>query len=210
MTDSSTETATHTGATNGSGAPVATTETGDKRDELRAKIEAGERRIAERNLAEDAREAARAAGDYARANPLTVLAGAIGLGIAIGLMTSPGRRAATNAATGTARTVSNATAGAARTVKSATKKRSAAAGTAIADAIVAYAAKLIDEALSAAQTGQEALEDLGDSAEAKAREFKREAAYRAGKGADRGRAVSRRTRRKAARAVRNAADRVSG
>jgi len=66
----------------------------DKRDELRAKIEASERRIQERTMADDARDAAVAARDYTRAHPLTVIGGAIGIGILIGLATPPGRRAA--------------------------------------------------------------------------------------------------------------------
>lgn len=177
----------------------------DKRDELRAKIEASERRIAERSFADDAREAAEAARDYAKANPLTVLAGAIGLGIAIGLMTSPGRRAAKHAATGTA----DAVGGAARTVGGAAKKRVAPMGSMIADTVVAYAIKLIDEAMAGARAGQDRLEDFTDSAEEGARKVRREAEYRAGSAADKTRAVTRRTRRKATRAVREVADRFN-
>mgnify|MGYP001101366086 CR=1 FL=1 len=44
-----------------------------KRDALRARIEAAERRNAERTVAVQAREAASAAVDYTRAHPLTVL-----------------------------------------------------------------------------------------------------------------------------------------
>lgn len=180
-----------------------------KRDALRAKIEASERRIAERNLADSAREMAEAAADYTRKNPLTVLGGAVALGLIIGLMTKPGRRAAHGAATGAATAVTGAAAGAAKTVGDAAKKRSAALGTLFADAVVAYAIKLIDQALDGARAGKDAVEDVADSAEAKAREVRRDAAYLAGTAADKGRTVTRRTRRKAERAVRDLKDRVT-
>ena len=45
----------------------------DSRDALRARIEAAERRNADRTIADQAREAATAAVDYTRANPLTVI-----------------------------------------------------------------------------------------------------------------------------------------
>ena len=77
------------------------------RDELRAKIEASERRIAERTLADQAQEVAEAAVDYTRKNPLTVVAGAIALGVVIGAMTKPGRRAVQSAATGAADVVNH-------------------------------------------------------------------------------------------------------
>lgn len=180
-----------------------------KRDELRAKIEASERRIAERTVADQAKEAASAATAYVKENPLTVLGGAIAIGLAIGLMTKPGRRAAQNAATGAAGAVSGAASGAAKTVGTAARKRGAAFGTLLADALVAYGIKLIDEALDGARVGQDKLEDLGDSASAKARELKREADYIAGTAADKTRTVTRKTRRRAERAVRDLKDRVT-
>lgn len=191
-----------------------------KRDELRAKIDAGERRIAERTLAEQAAEAAEKATEFTRQNPLTVLGGAVALGLALGLMTKPGRRAAKNAAlgtanavgnaaTGTANVVGNAASGAARGVGNAAKKRGNAFLSLVADALVAYGIKLIDQALDGAQSGQEKLEDLGDTASAKARELRRDANYAAGSAADKGKSVARRTRRRAERAVRDLTSRVS-
>jgi ElaB/YqjD/DUF883 family membrane-anchored ribosome-binding protein len=181
----------------------------DARDELRAKIEARERRIAERTLADEARDAAEAATNYVRENPLKVVGGAIALGIVIGLMTKPGRRAAARAATGTASAVSNAASGTATTVSNAAKKRGAALGTLIADAVVAYGIKLIDQALDGVQAGKDKLEDVGDAASAKARDVKRDAGYVAGKASDKTRTVTQRTRRRAARAVRDLKGRVT-
>ncbi|MEO1731553.1 MAG: hypothetical protein AAFR64_12545 [Pseudomonadota bacterium] len=181
----------------------------DQRDELRAKIEARERRIAERTLADEARDAAGAATEYVKAHPLTVVGGAIALGLAIGLMTKPGRRAAASAATGTASAVSGAATAAADSVGSAAKKRGSAIATLFADAAVAYGIKLIDDAMERARAGQDAMEDLGDAAAAKARSAKRDAEHAAGTAADKTRAMGQRTRRKAARAVRDLKDRVT-
>lgn len=182
----------------------------DKRDELRAKIEASERRIAERTLADEAKDAAGAATEYIKENPMKVLGGAVALGLVIGLMTKPGRRAARNAATGTASAVGGAASGAAKTVGNAAKSRTSAFGTLVADALVAYGIKLIDDALDGAKAGQDKIEDIADSAAATARTAKREAEYAAGTAADKTRSVSQRTRRRATRAVRDIKKKVSG
>lgn len=181
----------------------------DKRDQLRAKIEASERRIAERTVADQAKEAAEAATAYVKKNPLKVLGGAILIGITIGAMTGPGRRAARSAATGAANAVSGVTSGAAKTVGSAARKRGTAIGALFADAVVAYGAKLIDDALDTARAGQDKMEDISDSATARARKARREADYFVGSAADKGRAVTRKTRRSAERAVRGIKDRVA-
>ncbi|MEM7664578.1 MAG: hypothetical protein AAF250_01860 [Pseudomonadota bacterium] len=181
----------------------------EKRDELRAKIEASERRIAERTMADQAKEAAGAATAYVKENPFKVLGGAIAVGLVIGALSKPGRRAARSAATGTASAVGGAASGAAKSVGNAAKSRGTAFGTLLADALVAYGMKIIDDALDTARAGREQLEDLGDDASAKARELKRDAGYIAGSTADKTRAVTRRTRRRAGRAVRDMKDRIS-
>lgn len=182
----------------------------DKRDELRAKIEASERRIAERTLADQAREAAESAMDFTRKHPLTVLGGAVGIGLLIGLSTKPGRRAARSAATGTVNAVNKAAKGTANVAKNASVKQAGRFGTLLADAIVAYGIKLIDDAMGTARAGQDALEDLGDSAGDTARKLRRDAGYFVGNATDKGRKVTRRTRRRAERAVRDIKDRVGG
>ena len=190
-----------------------------KRDALRQKIEASERRIAERTLGEQAKEAVDAAVEYTKANPLTVIAGAVAVGLAIGLMTKPGQRAASKAAasaataaTGAASKVSdaasNAAGAAADTVKSAAKDRTSALWALIADALVGYAIKFIDDALGGPNAGKDKLEDLSDSAASKARTLRREASYMAGSVADKGRTATKRTKRRAERAVRDLTDRV--
>lgn len=181
-----------------------------RRDELRAKIEASERRIAERTLADQAKDAAESAIEYTRKNPLTVVGGAVALGLAIGLMTRPGRRVATRAATGAASAVSGAAAGTANAARNVSTKSVSRFGSLIADAVVAYGMKLIDDALDAGRAGQDALEDFGDSATSKARELRRDAGYLAGSAADKGRSATRRTRRRASRAVRDLTSKVRG
>ena len=181
----------------------------EPRDALRAKIEARERRIAERTLADEARAAANAAGQYVKEHPLQVVGGAIAVGLLIGLFTTPGRRAVGNAASGTANAVRGAASGAAKSVGGAAKKQSSRLSSLLADALVAYGIKLIDEALDVGRAGREKAEDLSDAATAKAREVKREASYAAGTAADKTRAVGQRTRRRATRAVRDLADRVT-
>lgn len=180
----------------------------DARDSLRTKIEASERRIAERNLADTAKDAATSAVEYTRQNPLTVVGGAIAVGLLIGLMTKPGRRAATNAASGAVNAVTGAASGTAQAAKGITEKNAARFGTLVADTIVAYGMKFIDDALEGARAGQDTLEDIGDSATARARELRREAGYMAGTAADKTRSATTRTRRRAERAVRDLTGKV--
>lgn len=131
----------------------------NKRDELRAKIEASERRNAERTVGDQAKEAAGAATTYVKENPMTVLGGAIAVGLVIGLLTQPGRKAATKAAKGTANAVGGAASGAARSVGTAAKSQSTKFGTLLADAMVAYGIKLIDNALDASKMGKDKTDD---------------------------------------------------
>ncbi|MEE4154060.1 MAG: hypothetical protein V2I27_07860 [Erythrobacter sp.] len=186
----------------------------NSRDALRAKIEANERRIAERTMADEAREAAGAAGRFVKDNPFTVIGGAIALGIAIGLMTRSGRKAAVTAAEGAANAAKGAAVGAvggtAKTVGTAAKKRSAAFGALLADSIVAYGARLIEEALDTARAGQMAVEDMSESAVKRAREVRRDAEHAAVDAAESARSVGERTRHRATRAVRSVADRLTG
>lgn len=191
-----------------------------KRDDLRQKIEANERRIAERTLGEQAKETVDAAVDYTRANPLKVIGGAVAVGLTIGLMTQPGKRlagkaavsaasAATGAATKVGGAASNAAGAAAETVKTAAMDRTNVVWAMVSDALVGYAIKMIDDALGGTNAAKDSLEDLGDSAAAKARSLRREATYLAGSAADKGRAATRKTKRRAERAVRDLTDRVS-
>jgi len=172
-----------------------------ERDALRAKIEASERRMAERTLADSAAEAAGAATEYVKQNPLTVLAGAIAVGLVIGAASKPGRRAAKSAATGAASAVGGAVGGAASSaakgVGTAAKKRGSAFGGLIADALIAYGLKIIDDALDGSRDQPEDTRTSGASATTKARGLRREASLATGKASDR-----------AGRVVRELTDRI--
>ncbi|MEP0191076.1 MAG: hypothetical protein ABJP70_10660 [Erythrobacter sp.] len=126
----------------------------EKRDELRAKIEASERRVAERTITDNAKEAAGVATTYVKENPMIVLGGAIAAGLVIGMMTKPGRRAAGKAASGAGKAASGAAGaasgaakGAAKSAGKAVKSRGASFAALLADALVAYGVKMIDKAV---------------------------------------------------------------
>jgi hypothetical protein len=173
----------------------------DKRDSLRARIEAAERRNAERSLADNAREAAQAAADYTRAHPLTVIGGAVAVGLAIGLLTRPGRQLARRAASSATGAVSGAASSAASGVKGVAVSGGSRLGRMLGDAAVAYVLTLIDEALDSARTGQDRAADLGDAAGAQARKLKAGASQMAGSAAESSRELARKTRATAGRVV---------
>jgi len=182
----------------------------DSRDSLRARIEAAERRNAERSLADNARDAATAAIDYTRANPLTVIGGALALGLIIGLLTRPGRRLAgrvvESAGDAVGGAASNATAGAKRVAERGGVKL----GTLIGEAAMGYVMTMIDEALDAARTGQERAGELGDAASAQARKISSGAADVAGNAAQGSKKLARKTRAAAAGAVRDLTRKTKG
>ena len=182
----------------------------DQRDALRARIEAAERRNAERSLADQARAAADSAIDYTRANPLTVIGGAIAFGLVIGLLTRPGRRVAGRALHGAGGAISGAATSASSGVKSVAARGGSRLGTMLGEAAVAYVMTLIDDAVEAARAGKERAGDLGEAAGAQARRLSAEAENAAGTAADNTRALARKTREAALGVVRDFRDRTRG
>ncbi|MAM37384.1 MAG: hypothetical protein CL949_02500 [Erythrobacter sp.] len=63
----------------------------EKRDQLRARIEAGEKRQEERSFLDQAKDVADSAVDFAKRHPVATVAGAIAVGLAVGAMTRRGR-----------------------------------------------------------------------------------------------------------------------
>lgn len=63
----------------------------EKRDQLRERIKAGERRNEERSVLDQAKDVADSAVDFAKRHPIATIAGAVTIGLAIGAMTSRGR-----------------------------------------------------------------------------------------------------------------------
>ncbi|WP_379921510.1 hypothetical protein [Erythrobacter sp. R86502] len=171
----------------------------DSRDALRARIESSERRNAERTLADQARDAATSAADYTRANPLTVIGGALATGLVIGLLTRPGRRVAGRAFHNASDAISNA----GNTVKNAATGSRSGFGRSFGDTVLAYATTMIDEVMDAARTGQDRVSDLGDTAATQAKRFGSNASYAAESAKDSTRSLARNTQTAAADAFRD-------
>ena len=170
------------------------------RDALRARIEAAERRNADRTLADQAREAAAAAVDYTRANPLTVIGGALAAGLIIGLLTRPGRRVASRVAHSTADAISGAASSASSGVKNVASRGGSRFGQ----------MTLIDEVLETARAGQERAEELSDAAGVKAKKITARTTDAAGSAAHSTRALARKTRAAAADIVRDLGRKTKG
>jgi hypothetical protein len=182
----------------------------DSRDALRARIEAAERRNADRTLADQAREAAEAAVDYTRANPLTVIGGALAVGLVIGLLTRPGRRMAGRALHSTADTISSTASSARSGARNLTARSGSGLGRMIGQAVMGYAMTMIDEAMETARAGQERAAELGDAAGTQAKKLSANASEAAGTAAGNTRAFARKTRDAAAGVVRDLGRKTKG
>lgn len=152
----------------------------DKRDALRARIEAAERRNAERTLADQAREVAHSAADYTRAHPLTVIGGAVAAGLVIGLLTRPGRRAARQAGEALSGAAASATSG----VREVTKRGGSRLGRMITETLIAHVMTVIEELLDTARAEQDKAAELGDAAGERAKKLGAETARAVGSAAD--------------------------
>jgi hypothetical protein len=176
---------------------------GDSRDALRARIEAAERRNAERTLADQAREAATAAVDYTRAHPLTVIGGALALGLVIGLLTRPGRRVASRTLHSASDAISGAASSARSGARNVTARSGSRLGQMVGQAAVTYALSLLDEVMEAARTGQDRAAELGEAAGAQAKTISARTSEAAGSAAGSTRALARKTADAAAGAMRD-------
>ena len=121
----------------------------EKREALRGKIAAGEKRNSERSFADQAKVAADTALDYVKANPIKAVAGVAIGALLIGAMTRPGRRAG---------------------------RKAGALATVATEAALAYGLGLLESAGSAASKGQDKLADLGETVGNRARAWQSTAA----------------------------------
>ena len=165
----------------------------DNRDALRARIEAAERRNADRSIVDQARAAADAAVDYTRANPLTVIGGALALGLVIGLLTRPGRRVAGRAIGTAGDAISGVASTASSGVRNVTARGGSRIGTMVGEAIMTYVMSLINELAETARTGQERAGDLGNAAGAQAKKLSASATEAAASAAESTRKLARKT-----------------
>ncbi len=157
----------------------------DKRDLLRERIEAGERRNQERTLGDYAKDTADSVTNFAKEHPVATVAGAIGIGLAIGAMTRPGRRVAKQGAV-----------------------KTGAMAALVSEAVMTFGAGLMDDMTDAARNSGDALEDFGDRIGDKARTARRGAAYRSSSLADSANVTKRELSRKAKRGFRDLKNRA--
>ena len=147
-----------------------------KREELRARIDAGEQRIQERSLADQARDAADTALEFTKRHPFAVVGGVLVAGLAIGAMTRRGRNLGL--------------------------RGGMFAGLA-ADAVMAYGARMMDSVASGAQYAGDRFEDFGDNAATAARGLRRDTSYKLDVAGDALRSSRRKAGRKGSRAYRS-------
>lgn len=174
------------GSANGAGTPEA-----QRRQELREKIAAGEARLEERSLGDYARNARDSATGFVREHPIATVGAALAFGIVLAaILPGPGRRLT-------------------KRVGGQVSDRATALAAIAAELGVAYGSSLMGAASSAARTGQDRLEDLGDSIGDSARSIRRETSHRAAKVGDSAAILKRDVSRKAGRAARDLRSRIS-
>ena len=154
----------------------------EKREAIRARIEAGEadlERRQETSFTDQLAEARDAAVEYTKKNPLTVVAGAVVAGIAISALfrNSPTRRAG---------------------------RRGAALAALAADAVMEYGEAALATISEAGRSGLQSLDDLGDRAGYEARHLGRAAKFRAADASDRSRLMGRRAIKGSRRSIERA------
>lgn len=150
-----------------------------KRDSLRARIDAAERRNADRTLADQAREATDAAVEYTKAHPLTVIGGAVAAGLVIGLLTRPGRQVARRVVNSASGAVSGAASTASSSVKGVRSRGGSRIGVMLGEAVVGYIMTAMDEAADAARAGQNRAGELTDTASTQVRDLARKSRAKA-------------------------------
>ena len=166
-------------------------EPANAREALKERIEAGRQRLAERDLGTAAKQMADDAAQFTKEHPLMVVAGAIGIGLAIGAMTKPGRKAGTKAI-----------------------QRTSVVALLAREAALSFGMEALDKITSAAgeakRTGGDKLEDISDAVSTKARAVKRDTAYKAEAANDAVRTASRKAARKTGRKIRDTRERLRG
>lgn len=152
----------------------------DKRNALKAKIEAAEVRNALRSAGEAAQGAAETATEFVKRHPLATIAGVAVVGLAIGAMTKPGRKAGKKAGANAGQFANYAS-----------------------EIGIAYAAGLLASLGEAVSDGKDAIEDLTHTASDNAGAIKRKAVFNGGNAAAAAKSFSREAGKKAGRALRD-------
>lgn len=152
----------------------------EQRQALKAKIEAAERRNADRSVGELAKDTAEKATDFVKEHPLATIAGVAVLGLAIGAMTRPGRAAGQRVGRKAGSLANYAT-----------------------DIGLAYVSGMMASASEAAIAGKDRIEDLGDTLNDNVGSLKREATHRSGDAVAAARKIGREAGKKAGRSIRD-------
>ncbi len=152
----------------------------EKRQELKAKIEAAEQRNANRTFGDQVQDATQSATEFVKEHPVASIAGVAVLGLIVGAMTRPGRRMGARAGRRTSAIASRAT-----------------------DLGMAYAGGLFDVAEDVALAGKDRFEDFGDATADNARSLRRRASFSGSNAAATARALARETGKKAGRTKRD-------
>lgn len=162
--------------------------TDKKRQQIKSKVKKGQARARTREgtLPQRATEARRSAADFAKENPLLVIAGGLALGVAVSMLFRRPREASEKAA------------------RQASKKASGLAMLA-AEMAVPFIQQAIAGAGDAGRAGIDRAEELGETVGARARTVGRAGADRAGETIEAAQGLARGARRRIARAVRSRA-----
>ena len=153
----------------------------EKRDELKNRIEAGQQRHANRTVGDYARDARDSATAFVKEHPIATVAGGVAIGVVVAsLVPGPGRRLR----------------------KKATKRGSALAAV-VAELGLAYGTSLLDNIGSAARTGGDRIEDLGDAIGDSARDLRRQASLQGSAAGEAARRLTRDVGKSTGRKVRD-------
>lgn len=153
----------------------------EKREELKNRIEAGQQRHANRTVGDYARDARDSATAFVKEHPIATVAGGVAIGVVVAsLVPGPGRRLR----------------------KKATKRGSALAAV-VAELGLAYGTSLLDNIGSAARTGGDRIEDLGDAIGDSARDLRRQASLQGSAAGEAARRLTRDVGKSTGRKVRD-------
>lgn len=152
----------------------------EKRNALKAKIEAAEMRNAMRTASQSAQDAAEMATDFVKRHPFATITGVAVLGLAIGAMTKPGREAGKKAGANAGQFANYAS-----------------------EIGLAYAAGLLASLGEVVSGGKDAIEDITDTVTDNAGAIKRKAIFSGGNAAAAAKSISREAGKRAGRALRD-------
>ncbi|GGD92372.1 hypothetical protein GCM10011515_10110 [Tsuneonella deserti] len=159
----------------------------DKRDELKSKVDAAQKRNQQRTLGDYAREAGEGASSFVKERPLTTILGGVAVGVLIAsLVPGPGRR-----------------------LRKKATKRGAALAAVIADLAVTYGSRAMENAGDAARSGQSRLSDLGETLSEVLSEGARNVRREAGDVSEATEKFTRHAGKRASRTLRNLRSRMS-